>query len=378
MQAFPDNKPLDIGASPRPTGYRQIFTCAFLVLLLALLPALTGCTTESGDDGSDEGATEVQSVASTPVDASPVADAGGGTPSGGAASGVEGSRIAAAPSPLSTLLPGLDVTDFIVVSTRRIGRTTMEYVLRLKISNSSANKYENVVATLEAAPAHIVIVDAIVTMGDIPPNSTVLSGDSFTINVDLATSTSFDDFVWRLEGDVLPPPPPPPPGDAPSQSGIFMNIDDLSIPGEATSDSHRDWIELQDVMDGIRRSGLATTAGSTRDRTRFVFDGLQAIKEVDRSTPKLRQAIAEGRIFTEVKIDIIRSCGGSFYTAFAITLSVARLESLALESKDLEQPPIEELDFDYTRIETMYTPVEADCSLGAPVFSTQDGDLLDL
>ena len=118
-------------------------------------------------------------------------------------------------------------------------------------------------------------------------------------------------------------------------------------------------------------------SGSSRRRTSFIFDGLQAIKDVDVSTVKLREAITDGTIFTEVKIDIVRSCGGSPYTAFAITLSIARLEELKMTGGG-EEVPVEELAFNYTRIETMYTPVDHNCSLGAPIYSTQDGELLEL
>ena len=356
-------------ATPRRAGERYLFLRGLYILLLAAMVALSGCTSESGD--SETETLENRAGGDAPA-------SGDDVPQGEDEGGATGFaiRFAVSPSAQSTLLPGLGVTDFVVVSTRRIGRTTMEYVLKLKVSNASSTRYKDAVATLESTPAHIVIIDGIAVIGDVPSNSTVLSQDSFTINVNLAIATSFDDFVWRIDGDVLPPPQPPPPGETPAQSGIFMNIDDLSIKGESTSASHPEWIVLSAVMDGLRRDGLGSS-GSGRSRAQFVFDGVQVIKELDRSTPKLREAIADGRIFTEVQIDIIRSCGGNFYTAFAITLGIARLDELSLNGNAAERP-VEQLAFNYTRISTMYTPVEDDCSLGAPVFSTQDGELLEL
>lgn len=166
------------------------------------------------------------------------------------------------------------------------------------------------------------------------------------------------------------------PGERPSTPGKFMNIDDLRIPGEATSDSHRDWIELTSVMDGMHREGL-DASGSNRRRSSVVFDGFHVGKLLDRSSPKLREAIADGTIFTEVEIDIVASCGGNAYTAFAITLSTARIEQL--ESKGgRKEKSSENISFNYSRMETIYTPVNDDCSLDAPVFSTQDGELLEL
>jgi type VI secretion system Hcp family effector len=275
----------------------------------------------------------------------------------------------------STMLPGLDVSDFIIVSSRRTGRTIKEYVLKLKVSNSSSVRYQDVVASLVGAPQHIAIIDGVAKVGEVPPNSTILSEDTFTIRVNLAISTSFDDFVWLFDGDIKSPPPPSP-QEGPTSAGIFMNIDDLRIPGDSASESHRNWIELTEVMDGLRREGLGA-AGTSRSRSSFIFDGLQAIKDIDSSTPMLRQAIAEGIIFTEVKIDIIRSCDGNLYTALAITLSTTRIDGINLEGSG-EALPVEEIAFDYTRIESMYTPVDDDCSLGSPIYSTQDGELLEL
>ena len=150
------------------------------------------------------------------------------------------------------ILLGLIVTDYVVVSSKRIGRSVMEYVLKLKISNSSSTRYENVFATLLSAPAHVNIIDAAVVVGDSPPNSTILSAGTFTVEVDLALSTSFDDFVWQIEGDVITTPPPTP-GDGPAQAGFFMNIDDNLIKGESTSASHKDWIVLTSIMEGLHR-----------------------------------------------------------------------------------------------------------------------------
>ncbi len=321
-------------------GQRQLTLTVFLAFILFLV---TGCSPESSGE-SEKKASATESVS-------------------------------AMPAALSVMLPGLEVTDYIVISSKRTGRTRMAYLLKLKISNSSSESYLNVVGSLLSVPPHITIIDGDVIIGNVPPNSTVLSQGTFGIDMDLAQSTLFDDLVWQITGDIEPPPPPPPPGSGPTRTGIFMNIDGDSIPGEATSDSHEDWIELTSVVDGLRRDNLAT--GSSRRRSSFVFDGLQVMKLIDSSSPKLREALAEGRIFTEVEIDIIKSCGDNAYTAYAITLSIARIEALNLQG-GADDRPTEEIGFNYTRMENMYTPVESDCSLLSPILSTQDGEILDL
>jgi len=353
------------------------------IILSVLLVLIGACSTETSDTDSPPDTDEAVAL-DEQLPTNETSEETSNTPSGsstgsggnGTGSGVTGNGSSAVPPViLSDILPGLIVTDYVVVTTRRTGRTTMEYVLRLKISNASSTVYENVMASLLSAPAHIAIVDSVAVVGDVPANATILSVDSFTIDVDLAMNTSFDDLVWRIEGDVVPPPPPPPPGSGPSETGFFMSIDDNHIPGEATSESHKDWIELTAIMEGLHREGSAT--GSTRRRSAFIFDGVQVEKKLDRSSPKLYEALADGTIFGEVKIDIIQSCDGLPYTAYAITLSTTRLDGLNLHGEEGDRPS-EELSFNYTRIESMYTPVADDCSLLPPVFSTQDGKVLEL
>ena len=343
--------------------------CFRLAIPCVLLISITACSTETGD--SDTAADEVETAVldeQLPVDEGRDEDSkdSGGTQTAG---------DTITPVVQGDILPGLIVTDYVVVTTRRTGRTAMEYVLRLKISNASSTVYEKVMANLLSVPAHITIIDPLAAVGDVPANATILSEDSFTIDVDLAMATSFDDLVWSIEGDVVTPPPPPPPGSGPSETGFFMNIDDKSIPGESSSDSHKDWIEFTAFMEGLHREN--TSDGSTRQRSAFAFDGVQVDKKVDRSSPELREALAQGRIFGEVKIDIIQACDGRPYTAYAITLSTTRLDGLALHGEQ-DGRPVEQLSFNYTRIESMYTPVAEDCSLLPPIFSTQDGELLAL
>lgn len=357
--------------SPCRSGFRD--ACCFSLIVLL---ALAGCA-----PGGDEADAEIESEPTETIiadDASP--DPGGNdtdtttdaTP--GFTPGA-GDSIAARLSPLSSLLPGLSVIDFVVVGSRRVGRTTMEYVLRLKLGNAATTSYENVVATLTGAPAHIAIIDPVAVVGDVPPNSTIVSADSFTLHVDLSLSTSFDDFVWLIEGDVPPPAQPPPPKQGTGSPGIYMNVDNLRIRGESTSKLHRDWIELSSLGDGLRRIGTSTDP--TRERTQFVFDGVHLTKDLDRSSVELREALLRGTIFTEVEIDFVARCGDTVFTALAITLSTARIEAFA-SAANADDVPSESLSFNYTRIETMYTRANPDCTLDTPVFSVQDGKLLEL
>ena len=359
-------------AVPRSHGTQVWSRLVILLCVMLFALSLIACsseddaktdTTEEGTTktSEDDGSATTVSTSTTTATASEPAPAAGGLVT-----------LPSTPITNANPLPALSVSDYVVVSSRRTGRTRTEYTLKIKVANAGSQRYENVLATLVGAPAHITVIDGIVNLDTVPPNAVVLSPDTFIIDVNLAVSTSFEDLLWNFEGDVAQPPPP---SGGPSAPGIYMSIDNNAIPGESTSASHEDWIVLSAFTEGLRRDNLGTT-GSTRIRSSFVFDGVTADKLLDKSSPKLREALVNGRFFGEIKIDIIASCGGGNYTVYAITLSSAKIAALSLIASN--ERPNEQVGLIYSRIETMYTPVENDCTLGSPVYSTQDGSLLGL
>ena len=278
---------------------------------------------------------------------------------------------AVAPEFEMVVLSQVVITDYVVVSTRRVGRTVTEYTLRAIATNDSSTRFTNVTATLISVPAHITVVDGIAVFGTVNANGNTTSADDFVIAVDLSVKSSIDELIWRVEGTV-PGTGGGGGGGAPDQTGIFMSIDgNAEIRGEAKSKSHPDWIELLSFSEGSSISG-GGLAGGSRTTGKVNLEGVTVSKLLDISSPGLRLALAEGDTFTEVKIDIIRSCGGTFYTEYAITLTVSSLTSISMGSSAGDARPSETLTFDYSRIETMYTPVGPGCRLEAPIFSFQD------
>jgi len=92
-------------------------------------------------------------------------------------------------------------------------------------------------------------------------------------------------------------------------------------------------------------------------------------KLLDSASLPLRMAIANGRYFEEVRIDVIKSCGGNNYTQYAITLHQVLVTSLNVSgSGGTDQLP-EQLSLNTASMETMYTPVRSDCRLEDPIYS---------
>lgn len=269
----------------------------------------------------------------------------------------------------TVLLSQILIDDYVLISSRRVGRTVNEYTLKAIAINNSSTRYTNVTATLVSAPPNITIVDNTAVLGTVPGGASITSADEFVIRVDLLVKTSLNDLVWQVNGSL--PSTGGGGGGSPEKAGIFMSIDENSeIKGDSTSKSHQDWIILESFGEGSNvifddRTGGGSATGKVD------FDGVTVRKGVDSSSPLLRRALTEGDYFTEVKIDIVKVCDANLYTAYAITLTVSALSSLGMSSSDFGVP-LESLVFDYSRIETMYTPVDQDCKLGIPVYSFQD------
>lgn len=269
----------------------------------------------------------------------------------------------------------IDSTAYTVVASRRTARTVQEYTLKAVANNLSATPYTNVTATLISVPSNVVIVDGIVSFGDLAANASATSSDEFTIRINVSVPTSLADLIWRVEG--IPPAPPPGPGSGGSggggsgsfdRTGIFMLIDDGAIKGESSSRSHSEWIDLSSFSESGSREVPSGAGGGTSNAN---FDDVAVTKFVDSSSVPLRLALAEGRIFNEIQIEIVKQCGGNPYLQYAITLTAPMISSITAGA-GAGSLPTEALSISFVRIETMYTPVSTSCKLEPPLFSFYD------
>jgi type VI secretion system secreted protein Hcp len=258
----------------------------------------------------------------------------------------------------------IDHSNFTLLSSRRVTRTVSEYTLRAVAKNVTATEINNVKAKLTSVPSNITIVEGSVSFGVVAANSSVASSDEFTIRIDLRQAYSLADLKWQIEGDL---PVTKPPG--PDTVGIFMSIDNNAIKGEVDNRSHKDWIEVLAWSEGSSNSGT-THAGGAQGAGAFNLGDVSVTKYLDVASPALRLAIAEGRYFGEVKIDVIKDCKGK-YTQYAITLRQVIVSSLSQGASGGQDKLVEQATFNTASIETMYTPVGPGCRFEPPIYSIQ-------
>ena len=135
----------------------------------------------------------------------------------------------------------------------------------------------------------------------------------------------------------------------------FLKID--GIPGESTDDKHKDWIEILSYSWGVSQpgSGVASTAGGASSQ-RADFQDFSIVKQLDKSSPKLALACAKGDHIKEVKVELCRA-GGDKMVYMEYKMSNVMISSVRRggSAQGGENVPLEEIGFDYGKIEWTYT-----------------------
>lgn len=144
----------------------------------------------------------------------------------------------------------------------------------------------------------------------------------------------------------------------------FLKIE--GIPGESTDDKHKDWIEVLSFSNGISQPASATASsagGATAERANF--QDFTISKLLDKASPKLMLACADGTHIKEVKMEICRA-GGDKVKYMELKLSNCIVSSVSIGGGGGE--PTETTSFNFGKIEWIYTQQKrADGSGGGQV-----------
>lgn len=138
----------------------------------------------------------------------------------------------------------------------------------------------------------------------------------------------------------------------------YLKIGDIK--GESTDEGHKDWINLLSVSQAITRPMGSGASGSTRHRATATFGDIVCVKEVDASTPKLAEAIADGKHFPKVEIHLCTSSeGGKRVPYLTWELKNARVTSYSVSgATDGGAVPTEQLSLNYEEIKQTYDKLD--------------------
>jgi type VI secretion system secreted protein Hcp len=152
----------------------------------------------------------------------------------------------------------------------------------------------------------------------------------------------------------------------------FLKID--GIPGESTDDKHKDWIEVLSYSSGITRPTSApagTAGGSTAERVHF--QDFFIVKALDKASPKIALACADGTHIKEVILELCRAGGDKVkYMEYKLSNCMFTSYRPGGSVKGTETLPLEEISFNYGKIQWTYTQVRADGSAGEQVTAGWD------
>ena len=127
------------------------------------------------------------------------------------------------------------------------------------------------------------------------------------------------------------------------------------IDGEASAENHKGEIEISSWSWGVSNSG-SMAAGGGGGAGKASFSDFHITKTVDKSSPKLMEAVATGE---HLKSLTMRKSGGNQQEYYIIHLSDIVISSYSTSSGSGDKP-IEEVSFTYQKIEFEYIPTNAD------------------
>jgi type VI secretion system secreted protein Hcp len=135
----------------------------------------------------------------------------------------------------------------------------------------------------------------------------------------------------------------------------FLKIKE--IPGESTDDAHKEWIEILSYNTGISQtaSGSASSGGGASSE-RADFQDFSIVKALDKASPKLALACADGTHISEVKLELCRAGGDKLkYMEYRMSNCIVSSVRPGGSSQGGETLPLEEVSFNYGKIEWIYT-----------------------
>jgi len=125
------------------------------------------------------------------------------------------------------------------------------------------------------------------------------------------------------------------------------------VDGEAADKDHSGWIDVLSVSQSISRS--MDSGLSARSSGAASFSDITVTKELDKSSPKLAEAVAMGKVFPKVEFHLTSTHG----TYYKYELTNVMITSYSM-SGDADDRPTEEVSFNFAEIKTTYTEYDND------------------
>ena len=149
----------------------------------------------------------------------------------------------------------------------------------------------------------------------------------------------------------------------------FLKIN--GIPGESQDDKHKDEIQLESWSWGETNSG-SHSAGGGGGAGKVNMQDFSFTMHVNKATPKLFIACATGQHIPDALL-VCRKAGKTQQEYLKIKFTDLLISSYQSGGSDKgEVVPVEQVSFNFSKIEYTYAPQNKDGSLAAPVVAGYD------
>lgn len=144
----------------------------------------------------------------------------------------------------------------------------------------------------------------------------------------------------------------------------FIKID--GVPGECTDAGHADWIEVLSYNHSVNQQNSGSvSSGGGRSAGRCDHAPFSIVKTLDKATPKLNLFCCSGEHIPTITIDFCRSGKDKqLYMQYKLYDVLIGGVSVGGSSQGESSLPLEEVTFNYAKIEWTYT--ETDHKTGQP------------
>jgi type VI secretion system secreted protein Hcp len=153
-----------------------------------------------------------------------------------------------------------------------------------------------------------------------------------------------------------------------AQVDFFLKIE--GIKGESKDDKHKDDIEVDTWSWGESQTGSHGFGGGG-GAGKVAMQDLHVTKKFDKSSSALLLACASGEHIKKVEL-FCRKAGKEQQEYLKITLSDVLVSSYQTGGNQGSLVPVDQLSFNFAKIEIEYKPQKADGSLDAPAKSGWD------
>ncbi len=145
------------------------------------------------------------------------------------------------------------------------------------------------------------------------------------------------------------------------------------IPGQSTDSKHEAWIDIDSLTQDIHRPMEAGKRGASVGNQAAEFGDIQIAKRLDKSSPLLAEAVADGVNFDNVTIEFVTKVGAKqTETYYQIELEDVRISNHSVHVSSDGIPPSENISLNFRTIKWTYTVYDEKGQSEGPTVATWD------